>query len=69
MTAYTYRWRYRRWLPERYGRRCRVVVRGRRMNQIMVEFADGERFVTVEHAVEPVGDGYREPAEQGRLWG
>jgi hypothetical protein len=39
------------------------------MNQIMVEFADGERFVTVEHAVEPVGDGYREPAEQGRLWG
>jgi hypothetical protein len=67
--AYDQRWRYRRHLPERYGQRCRVLVRGRRLRQIAIEFeADGERYVTIDRAVEPVGERYVPPPVQGRLF-
>lgn len=69
MSALDHRWRWRRWLPERYGQRCRVLVRGHRLHQIAIEFADGVRHMTVAHAVEPVTDDYREPAPQLGLWG
>ena len=38
-------WRVRKWLPDRYGQRCRVVARGR-MNACLLEFEDGHRVVT-----------------------
>lgn len=42
----THRWRIRKWLPERFGQRCRVLAYGR-LNQILIEFPDGARFVTL----------------------
>jgi len=38
-------WRVRTRLAERFGQRCRVVVRGA-LNSALVEFADGFRVVT-----------------------
>lgn len=45
MNSYPYYWRVRTRLLERYGQFCRVLVRGKRNNQL-VEFADGYRVVT-----------------------
>jgi len=50
MTAYPYYWRVRTRLPERYGQRCRVLVRGR-MNSCLVEFEDGYKVVTSRNYV------------------
>lgn len=44
-------WFWRSRLPERKGQRCRVVVRGRRMNSVLVEFPDGFMVVTSRYAV------------------
>lgn len=48
-----YVWRWSKWpraswdaAGERKGQRCRLLVRGRRMNSVLVEFEDGSRFVT-----------------------
>ena len=38
-------------LPERFGQRCRVLVRGR-MNSCPVEFEDRYRVVTSRHCVQ-----------------
>jgi hypothetical protein len=65
---FDYRYRFKRHRPELFGKRCRVLIYGRRLNQILIEMSDGERHVTVRHAVEPVGPEYREPAQQGRLF-
>ncbi len=46
----TYRWRVRTRLPERFGQRCRVLVRGG-MNSCLVEFEDGARYVTSRNYV------------------
>lgn len=43
---YPYVWRVRTRLAERFGHRCRVVVRATRMNSALVEFEDGYRVVT-----------------------
>jgi len=40
----THYWRLRCRLPERNGQHCRVLARGS-MGSIMIEFADGVRFV------------------------
>jgi hypothetical protein len=45
MNEFPYVWRVRTRLPERFGTRCRVLVRGR-MNSCLVEFDDGVRHVT-----------------------
>ena len=45
MDDYPYVWRVRSRLPERKGQRCRVLIRSR-MNSCLVEFEDGERYVT-----------------------
>lgn len=45
MSNFPYRWRVHTRLPERFGQRCRVVVRGR-MNSALVEFTDGYQVVT-----------------------
>lgn len=46
----THSWRWRKWLPERYGQHCRVVATGR-MNSILVEFEDGYKVVSSRYAV------------------
>jgi len=38
-------------LPERKGQRCRILVRAKRMNSVLVEFEDGFRVVTSRYAV------------------
>ena len=50
---FPYQWRWNKWPTasgswapgNRAGQRCRVVVRGRRMNAALVEFEDGALFV------------------------
>ena len=55
MTAYDHVWWWKPggpWgRPDHKGKRCRVVIRARRMNSILVEFADGEQVVTSRYAV------------------
>ena len=47
----THFWRIRTKLGERYKQPCRIVVRGKKMNSILVEFEDGFRVVTSRYAV------------------
>lgn len=53
MTADTYPlvWRVRTRLPERFGQRCRVLIRSRRMNSALVEFEDGYQVITSRNYV------------------
>ena len=50
-STYDHVWRWRSRLPERKGQRCRVLVRGRRMNTVLVEFEDGYLVTTSRYAV------------------
>lgn len=45
----THYWRVRKFLPERYGQRCRVVAcgRGPGPRNVLVEFEDGHRYITL----------------------
>jgi hypothetical protein len=43
-------WRWRKYLPERFGQPCRIVAVGR-MNSALIEFADGYRVITSRYAV------------------
>ena len=45
MSDLTHVWHARRLLPERHGQPCRLLVWRKR--KALVEFADGERVVTV----------------------
>lgn len=49
--TYDYVWYWRSRLPERKGQRCRVVLRARSMNSILVEFEDGHQVCTSRFAV------------------
>lgn len=51
MNAYPLVWYWRARLPDRKGQRCRVVLRARRMNSVLVEFEDGYQVVTSRYAV------------------
>jgi hypothetical protein len=55
-TIYTHAWRVRKFLPERFGQRCRPLVYGRRMNSVLVEFADGYRVVTLRWFIRPAAE-------------
>lgn len=46
-TNLTHVWRVRKFLPERFGQMCRPLRYGRRMNSVLVEFADGYRVVSL----------------------
>lgn len=46
-----YRWR--KYRPELFGRRCRIISRGR-MNSALVEFADGTRHVVSRNAIRKI---------------
>ncbi len=54
----THYWRVRKYLPERFGQRCRVLAVGK-LNSALVEFEDGWRVLTVRYFVRKVacGDG------------
>lgn len=47
---YSYVWTWKTRLPERRGQFFRVTARGA-LNSCMVEFEDGERFVTSRNAL------------------
>lgn len=52
-------WRWRPKFPregmgDRFGHPCRVLVRSKRMNSALVEFADGYRVVTSRNALRKV---------------
>lgn len=51
---YPYVWFWKTRLPERKGKSCRVLARGK-MNSILVEFADGYKVVTSRYAVRKDG--------------
>lgn len=46
-------WRVRKWLPDRFGQRCRILARGAK-NTCLVEFEDGHQVVTVRWFVRKV---------------
>jgi hypothetical protein len=48
--THTYVWKNNEKRATLYGRRCRVVVRGR-MNSILIEFEDGQREVVSRYAL------------------
>jgi len=48
--AMTHYWRVRKYLPERFGQRCRPVLFGK-LNSVLVEFEDGVRYVTNRHFI------------------
>ena len=62
MNAMTHFWRWRKWLPERYGQHCGVIARGA-LGSVLVEFADGWRVVTSRWAIRllPPGEGEGSP--------
>jgi hypothetical protein len=47
---YVYRWRNNAKRATLYGRRCRIVARGK-MNTVLVEFENGERVTTSGNAL------------------
>ncbi len=51
MTGFDYIWYWRAKLPNRKGQRCKILVRSKRMNSILVEFTDGYTVVTSRNAV------------------
>ncbi len=62
------RYRVKRHRPELFGRRCRVLVVGHRLNQIAVEFDDGEQVLTVANSVQVMpADWCETPAAQQAL--
>jgi len=46
---WTHYWRIRRWHPEWYGQRCRVLTAGR--GSVLLEFEDGHLVVTSRFSV------------------
>ena len=48
-----HRWRWRKYLPERFGQACRVVATGT-LNSVLIEFDDGYRVVSSRYAVRKV---------------
>ena len=51
MSNFDYYWYWKLKLGERNKNPCRVLVRGGRMNSILVEFEDGYKVLTSRHAV------------------
>jgi hypothetical protein len=60
---YDHIWRWKTRLPERKGQHCRVVLRGGRMNSVLVEFRDGQRTVTSRWAVKKRAPTRRTPTK------
>ena len=45
----THYWRLRRWRPDLYGRKCRIIAAGR--GNVLIEFEGGERIITVRWSI------------------
>ena len=52
---YDFVWFWRSRLPERKGEPCRILVRSRRLNSCLAEFADGLRSSPAETRCESAG--------------
>lgn len=48
--TYVYVWKNNEKRAGLYGRRCRVIARGR-MNSVLIEFEDGQREVVSRYAL------------------
>lgn len=46
----THFWRVRKFLPDRFGQKCRVLARGK-MNSVLVEFEDGYKAITIRYFI------------------
>lgn len=48
-----YIWRLKKWLPERHGQQCKVLVRGKSggPRNVLVEFSDGYKVVGTRFCV------------------
>lgn len=46
----THWYRWRKYVPELYGQRCRVLARGK-MNSVLIEFENGLRHVVSRYAI------------------
>lgn len=46
----THYWRWHKYLPDRFGFACRVIVTGA-LNSALIEFEDGYRVVSSRYAV------------------
>jgi len=49
----THRWRWKKWLPDRFGQLCRVLAVGK-LNSALVEFEDGYKVITSRYEVRRV---------------
>ena len=49
-----YVWRWKKILPDKYGKTCRILARGMRMNSALIEFEDGKKYVTIRWAIKKV---------------
>ena len=49
----THVWRIRKWLPDRFGQRCRILATGS-MNSVLLEFEDGFRVVTIRYFIRKI---------------
>ena len=56
MFPYVFAWKNGEKWATLYGRRFRVIVRGKTMNTAMVEFEDGQREVISRQAIRRVRD-------------
>ena len=46
----THYWRIKKWLPDRFGQKCRILVTGT-MNSVLLEFEDGFQVVTIRYFI------------------
>ncbi len=51
MNEFDHYWYWKSKLPERNKTNCKVLIRGGRMNSILVEFEDGYKVITSRYAV------------------
>lgn len=42
----THFWRIKKWLPERFNQKCKLIVPWSKNGNVLVEFEDGQRYVT-----------------------
>jgi hypothetical protein len=47
---YPYYWNWRKWLGERRGMECKLLAVGK-MNSALIEFRDGEKYVTLRYGL------------------
>jgi hypothetical protein len=50
MTPLDHVYRWKKYRPDLFGQRCRVLARGA-MNSVLIEFADGTRHCVSRYAV------------------